>query len=191
MLTIRTEIRTQSRMGCLTLESSNAFLEAIARRGGLQRFEPIARDPDKGEVRCILLHPIVARRIGPQSSPLGRDRLLEVHAQLNAFVQGDLITLCVPPPQEDSDLKCLQGYGRRIWEMRFRAQMAERVLGVVPMKNIFVGLVMKPRHEFEETGFGKPSHRCLKIWNGFTGRDKPDLITGSNPDDAFSNWRRP
>lgn len=175
----------------MTLKSNNAFLEVVTRRGGLIRFEPIAADPDKGEIRCVLLHPQVARRIDIKSSSLKRPKLLAIHDQLNAFIQGRSITVCVPPPDEDCDLKCLRDRDRKVWEIRFRAHMSERMLGIVPMKDVFLGLVMKPRNEFDGSRFAPNANRCLTIWDGFSGSSKPSLITGDDVSAAFSNWRVP
>lgn len=149
-------------------------------------------DVDKEEVRCVLLHPMVAKRIEPKSSQLEISRLLAIHEHLNAFVYGDLITVSIPPPDnEDADLKCLQRRVRVVWEMRFRAPISERLLGLVPKTNVFIGLAMKPRNELEKVGFAPTANRCVDIWNRIPGSSKPDLITGMTVDKALSNWRSP
>lgn len=139
----------------------------------------------------MLLHPQVAHRVDVRSSRIEKEKLLKIHEQLNAFVQGRSITVCVPPPDEDSDLKCLRSYNRKVWEIRFRARMSERMLGVVPLKDVFIGLVMKPRDELDGLRFAPNANRCLTIWAGFSGSSKPSLITGEDISAAFSNWRLP
>ena len=139
----------------------------------------------------MLLHPEVAYRIDVQSSRIERKKLLMIHEQLNAFIQGRSITICVPPPNENSDLKCLRSHDRKVWEIRFRAPMSERMLGVVPVKDVFIGLVMKPRNELDGSRFAPNANRCLTIWDGFSGPSKPSLITGDDVSAAFSNWRVP
>jgi hypothetical protein len=166
-----------------------AFLQVIERQGGLVRYDPIFKDPDDDEPRCVLLRPTVMSTIDLEKSQILENKLVGIHGQLGAFVRGDKLTISVPDRGgTDGDLKGLKPITNCVWQMRFREPMEYRILGVIPEKNVFLGLVIQPRKGLH---WAKSVAETLSIWRSWRSplAEKPNLIPSGAPEEAFTNWR--
>lgn len=153
----------------------------------MARYVPIHLDADDAEVRCILLRQDVARDLDAGRSAIPERKVMSMNSQATAFVRGDKLTVSFPGGQaSDGDMKGLRPPGGIGWQMRFREPMRYRLLGVVPERDVFLGLMLLPR---EGLDFSKSISRIRQIWASMQGDGKPNLIGSDRPGDAFSNWR--
>lgn len=165
-----------------------AFLDRQQKMGALQRYTPPFADIGDKEERCILVRSDVFREIDLERSRLDRNKLLSLHKQMSAFVRGDRLTISVPDDRSgrDGDMKCLDNKYGYIWEMRFRNPTGYRLIGLMPHKDLFMGMFLHPRSNIN---WGAVSNRVDDVWNSMNGQDKPNPIGASDPSKAFSNWR--
>ncbi len=165
----------------------NAFFVQVSRSGGLVRYVPQFMDDDDSEVRCILLRPDVATRLAQPSDDLEERLWIGIHAQMTAYVRGDLLSISYPGSQgPNGDVKGLAPATGPHWQMRFRTQTQYRLLGVVPEKDVFVGTLLLPRPGLD---FHAATRRSTQIWNSLPTAGKPTLISSAHPDHAFTHWR--
>ena len=171
-----------------------AFIRACAGNPDLEKYQPPFEDSDDDPKRCILLHSTVCSKLHLHSGSLAGRQRLEMNKQLSAFVRGDKVTV-VPAPnppraarKANCDIRGLQGYEYLVWEMRFRYPTHYRLVGVVPDKDYFLGLVLEQR---ENIDWKTVCTSVLKTYRQMLDQLPCVAVRSDNCSDAFTNWRVP
>ena len=108
--------------------------------------------------------------------------------KLDRFVLGKRLTVSTPDlGNGQGDVKGLKGYNDELFEIRFYdVAPQQRMLGVFPMKDVFLGFGIFDRGEI-----GKDWNRnCQRVQKRIEamGKSKPPCLSHRNMEAVLSNW---
>lgn len=167
-----------------------SLVERCATTSSVVKYVPAIGDPDHEESRCLLLHKNVFKLVDLATGTFEQRTKVELNMQLNSYVRGRLLTIQPAPATDKSncEIKGLKHLRGIMWSMRFRRKWNYRLLGVVPERDIFLGLVLCPRADLDWHQAGK---EALELYDEIRGDYRGDTVSASDVAAGFSNWRTP
>lgn len=164
-----------------------AFVAHGLADGTLSRYECFARDPDEEDKRCIFLHQSIPPQIDLRDGTIPQKTRVRIHMELAHFVRGYILTVSEAPAYEkNSQMKGLDGFGNKLWELRMRYPTNYRLFGVIPAKDMFVGLTLLPRTGIN---FNVTGQDVLDLYSRTLKNNECTAKSSCVADGCFSNWR--
>ncbi len=162
-------------------------INALGRAGVLHELEPVFASP-KRRRKVWLSSPVNSMIDGPWDTRKEEFRWGYVRADLEALIQGPLITVATDPRRaRDAQMSQLLPPSDEVWDVRCRdPRPGIRILGRFALKDVFIGLTWEPRlflKDFDSPEWTNAIAKCQQEWNR---RFWNQPLMGNYPDDYLS-----